>query len=152
MLFVLGSFCYAVFVSFIVLQSSRREERASCFTFIVFLMLCGYCCSLLLPLGTVGWPAVRDCGIFWPYSKTCLKRPLKKKTKNGFQDRLSVNAGQKYCRMLQGEHSAILPTLIKLPFFINIFTKKKPVFEWPFSTGFTVLTFCKCLIRYQPER
>ena len=42
------------------------------------------------------------------YSKTCLKRPLKKKTKMGFQDRLSLNAGQKYCRMLQGEHSAIL--------------------------------------------
>ena len=29
-------------------------------------------------------------------SKTCLKRPLKK-TKIGFQDRLSLNAGQKYC-------------------------------------------------------
>ena len=29
------------------------------------------------------------------YSKTCLKRPLKKKTKNGFQDRISLNAGQK---------------------------------------------------------
>ena len=35
------------------------------------------------------------------YSKTCLKRPLKIKTKNGFQERLSLNAGQKYCRMLQ---------------------------------------------------
>ena len=35
------------------------------------------------------------------YSKTCLKQPLKKKTKIGFQDRLSLNAGQKYCRMLQ---------------------------------------------------
>ena len=33
------------------------------------------------------------------YSETCLKRPLKKKTKIGFQDRLSLNAGQKYCRM-----------------------------------------------------
>ena len=30
------------------------------------------------------------------YSKTCLKRPLKKKTKFGFQDRLLLNAGQKY--------------------------------------------------------
>ena len=29
------------------------------------------------------------------YSKTCLKRPLKKKTKIGFQDRISLNAGQK---------------------------------------------------------
>ena len=36
------------------------------------------------------------------YSKTCLKRPLKKKTKIGFQDRLSLDAGQRYCRMLQG--------------------------------------------------
>ena len=35
------------------------------------------------------------------YSKTYLKRPLQKKTKIGFQDRLSLNAGQKYCRMLQ---------------------------------------------------
>ena len=32
---------------------------------------------------------------------TCLKRPLKKKTKIGFQGRLLLNAGQKYCRMLQ---------------------------------------------------
>ena len=55
------------------------------------------------------------------YSKTCLKQPLKKKTKLGFQDRLSLNAGQKYCRMLQGEHSAILWTFIKLPFVIYIF-------------------------------
>ena len=81
------------------------------------------------------------------YSKTCLKQPLKKKTKLGFQDRLSLNvvkciaecttailstfiklpfvikifedrlslnAVQKYCRMLQEEHSAILSTFIKL--------------------------------------
>ena len=40
------------------------------------------------------------------YSKTCLKRPLKKKTKNDFQDRLLLNAGQKYCRMLE---ESILP-------------------------------------------
>ena len=30
------------------------------------------------------------------YSKTCFKQPFKKKTKIGFQDRLSFNAGQKY--------------------------------------------------------
>ena len=50
-------------------------------------------------------------------SKTCRKRPLKEKTKIGFQDRLSLNADQKYCRM----HSAILLTFIKLPFVIKIF-------------------------------
>ena len=38
-----------------------------------------------------------------------------------FQDQLSLNAGQKYCRMLQGEHSAILSTFIKLPFVIKTF-------------------------------
>ena len=41
------------------------------------------------------------------YSKTCLKWPLKKKTKTWFSrqcDRLSLNAGQTYCRMLQGQY------------------------------------------------
>ena len=52
--------------------------------------------------------------------------------KTGFQDKLSLNAGQKYCRMFQGgafcntfdlplEHSAILLTFIKLPFVKKIF-------------------------------
>ena len=39
------------------------------------------------------------------YSKTCLQRPLKQIKKFEcvfFQDRLSHNAGQKYCRMLPG--------------------------------------------------
>ena len=70
-------------------------------------------------------------------SKTDLKRPLKKKTKNGFQDQLSLNAGQKYCRMLPLEHSAILLTFIKLPFVIKIFVLS--IFEWPLKAGFTVL-------------
>ena len=39
--------------------------------------------------------------------------------------------------MLQGEHSAILSTLIKLQFVIKIFILS--IFEWPFYTGFTVL-------------
>ena len=54
--------------------------------------------------------------MFAIYSKTCLKvkRPLSKRSHIGFQDQLSLNAGQKYCRMLQREHSAILSTLVKL--------------------------------------
>ena len=55
------------------------------------------------------------------YSKTRVKQPLSERQKIGFQDQLSLNAGQKNCRMLQGEHSAILLTFIKLPFAINIF-------------------------------
>ena len=34
------------------------------------------------------------------YSKTCVKESLSKRPKIGFQDQLSLNAGQKYCRML----------------------------------------------------
>ena len=60
-----------------------------------------------------------------------LKRP-----KIGFQDQLSLNTVQKHCRMLQGEHSAILSTFIKLPFVIKIFVLS--IFELPFYTGFTV--------------
>ena len=54
-------------------------------------------------------------------SKTCGKRLLSKRQKIGFQDQLSLNAGQKYCRVLQEEHSAILSTFIKLLLFIEIF-------------------------------
>ena len=39
--------------------------------------------------------------------------------------------------MLQGEHSAILSTFIKLPFAIKIFILS--IFQWPFYTGFTVI-------------
>ena len=45
------------------------------------------------------------------------------------------NAGRKYCRMLQGEHSAIFLTFIKLPIVIKIFVLS--IFEWPFYTSFT---------------
>ena len=75
------------------------------------------------------------------YRGTCVKGPLSKRQKIGFQDQLSLNAGHKYCRMLQGEHSAILPTCIKLPFVIKIFVLS--IFEWPFYTGFTA-EHCFC--------
>ena len=54
----------------------------------------------------------------------------------GFQDQLLLNAGQKYCRMLQREHSAILSTCIKLPHGFKTFVLS--VFEWPLKTAFTV--------------
>ena len=73
------------------------------------------------------------------HSKTCVKRPLSKRLKIDSQDQLSLNAGQKYCRMLHGEHSAIFSTFIKLPFVIKIFVLS--IFEWPFYTGFTVVNF-----------
>ena len=54
------------------------------------------------------------------------------------EHQLSLNAGQKYCRMLQREHSAIISTFIKLPFVIKIFVLS--FFEWLLKTCFTVLT------------
>ena len=84
--------------------------------------------------------ATRDNKVLWKdkymYSKTRLKGPLKKKTNIGFQDRLSLNAGQKYCRMLRGEHFAILSTFIKLPVVFKTFVLS--IFEWLLKTGFTV--------------
>ena len=49
------------------------------------------------------------------------KKDFSKRPKIGFQYQLLLNACQNYCRMLQGEHSAILLTLIKLPIIIKIF-------------------------------
>ena len=82
-----------------------------------------------------------QCTYTQTYSKTCVKRPHTKRPKIGFHDQLSLNAGQKYCRMLQVEHSAILLIFIKLPFVIKIFVLS--IFEWPFYTGFTVIAYIK---------
>ena len=63
------------------------------------------------------------------YSKAFVKRPISKRQKIGFKTNYRLmkvesiaecsNEGRKYCRMLQGEHSAILSTFIKLPFVIR---------------------------------
>ena len=52
----------------------------------------------------------------------------------GFHDLLSLNACQKYCRMLQREHSAILLTFIKQPVVIKTFVLS--IFEWLFYKVF----------------
>ena len=61
--------------------------------------------------------------------KPVLSSHSKRRPKIGFQDRLSLNAGPKYCR-------AILSTFIKLPFVFMIFVLS--IFEWLIKTGFTV--------------
>ena len=68
--------------------------------------------------------------------KPILSSHSKRRPKIGFQDGLSLNVGQNYCRMLQGEHSAILLTFIELPSVIKVFVLS--IFEWPLKTGFTV--------------
>ena len=78
------------------------------------------------------------------YGKTCVIQPLSKRLRIGFHDHLSLNAGQKYCRVLQEEHSAILSTFIKLPLVIKIFLS---IFVRPFYSGFTVYKYMKWLMR-----
>ena len=70
--------------------------------------------------------------------KPVLSGHSKKNTKIGFEYQLSLNAGQKYCRMLQGEHSAILLTCIKLSFSIT--TLVLSFFKWRPKTDFTVIS------------
>ena len=66
------------------------------------------------------------------YRKTCLKRPLSKRPKIGFQDQLSLNA-----ILFIAECSNALLTFIKIPFVIKIFVLS--IFELPLYKGFTVL-------------
>ena len=91
---------------------------------IIFSKYCVVCCKIMM------------------VCQQCLQYNLCKnatllKTKNAFQDQLSLNAGQKYCRMLQREHSAILTTFIELPFVIKIFILS--ILECPFYAGLTVI-------------
>ena len=66
------------------------------------------------------------------YSRTCLKQPLKEKTKNLFSRQFIAY----YRSKGPLEHCAILFTFIKLPFDIKIFVMS--IFEWQLKTGFTV--------------
>ena len=60
------------------------------------------------------------------YCKICVKRPLSKRPKIGFQDQLVKSVAE-----CSEEHSAILLTSFKLPFVIKIFVLF--IFEWPFT-------------------
>ena len=68
--------------------------------------------------------------------KPVLSGHSKRRPKIDFQDLLSLNACQNYCRILQGERSAILLTFIRLPFVIKISVLS--IFGWMLKTGFTV--------------
>ena len=69
-------------------------------------------------------------------SKTCLKRPLKKKTKIGFNIDYRLMQVKSIAECSKGEHSAKLSASIKLPFSIKTFVLS--IFKWPIKTGFTV--------------
>ena len=61
--------------------------------------------------------------------KSVLSGYSKRRPKVGFQDRLSLNVGQKYCRMLQESI---------LQYFRHSLSYHLSTFEWPLKTYFTV--------------
>ena len=70
---------------------------------------------------------------------TRLKRPLIKNTKIVFMTDYRLMQIKNNCRMLQGEHSAILSNFIKLSYLIKTFVLY--ICEWPLKTAFTVTIF-----------
>ena len=75
------------------------------------------------------------------YSKTCVKRPLKRRQNKGLNDKFKLYAGWQYCRMVPSEHSALLLTCIKQKSFLkNILG--------PFESGrFTQVLLYRPLVR-----
>ena len=68
------------------------------------------------------------------YSKTCVKRPLPKRPKIGFPDKLKLNVGQKYCRIW----SILQYFRPSLSYHLSLKIFVLSIFEWLFYTGFTV--------------
>ena len=83
--------------------------------------------------------------IFDLSKKTCVKWPLSKRQKIGFQDQISLNAGQKYCRMLCNTFDLHQATICHLDIFSGRFTQVLLAFKrtgigtlirtWDFSTA-----------------
>ena len=105
------SLCASVYMCFVVTCWERADLLA---------LVCGvYCEFVTFPIGILGqvWYLIVSipdlCTLTYfvahlfgtfvtGYSKTCVKGPLSKRPKIGFQDHLSLNADQKYCRCSEG--------------------------------------------------
>ena len=88
----------------------------------------------------------QTCTIKMAYSKTCLKRPLKTKTKNCFF-KIDYRLMQVKSIAECSKHSAILSTFIKPPFVFK--TIVLSIFDWPLKTGFTVIIWLRCEVNGQ---
>ena len=56
-------FCYALLCVYSSFAIILKRKKAGCFAIIVLQMYCYFKCSVTLPHGAVGWPAVCDYGI-----------------------------------------------------------------------------------------
>ena len=72
-----------------------------------------------------------------------------KRQKIGFQDRLSLNADQKYCRMLQGDaecSKGSIPQYFRPSLSYHLSLRSLfCLFQWPLKTGFTVILTSKTI-------
>ena len=71
------------------------------------------------------------------YSKTCLKRPLKKKSKKWVVRPIIASCRSKVLQNAPRGHYVILLTFIKLPFVIKIFVVF--IFKWPLKEVLVLL-------------
>ena len=67
--------------------------------------------------------------------KPVLSSHLIRRPKNGFQDQLSLNAGQKYCRMLLESILQYFRPSLSYDLSLRALSS---IFEWSLKTGFTV--------------
>ena len=84
-------------------------------------------------------------------SETCLKRPLQRRQNIGFQDRLSLNVGQKYCRMLQESILQYFGPSLSYHFLLEFLLECKGTIEpemvhhpYPTITFSTMLSGSRC--------
>ena len=68
-------------------------------------------------------------------------KPVLSRQNKGFNGIWYLNEGQKYCRMLPLEHSAIILTCIIISDKSVLKTNFGVLFEWPLKTGFTFTFF-----------
>ena len=78
-----------------------------------------------------------DSLLFSSYSKTYLKRPLKRRPKNRFSRLIIATYRSEVLQNAPMEHSAVLLTCIKIPNSFQAFALS--IIEWPLKTGFTVI-------------
>ena len=77
--------------------------------------------------------------------KPVLNGHSKRRPKNGFQDQLMLNAGQKYCRMLQGEWPLKLLKM-RLPVFVK--ASRIQFYELCFNSYFFFLVTFTNMLAY----
>ena len=100
---LLAFLCVTFHCIFVMFPCGARVRCGTrLYRFLIFPFFFSFCfeSKVLLPICLMHIHSLRPVDYkHFIYSKTCVKRSLSKGQKIGFQDQLSLNAGQKYCRM-----------------------------------------------------